>query len=119
MKCHARSRFGKSRKHSRSFQVEALEPRLVLDSTVVFNEVMYNPLGDADDSLEYVEFFNQLSVNMDVSNWKIEGGIDFSLQARYRISEEAALDSDSLEFSYPAQNLSSDIKCFRERRLLF
>ncbi|MEX2188301.1 MAG: lamin tail domain-containing protein [Pirellulales bacterium] len=54
---------------------------MVLDSTVVFNEVMYNPLGDTDDSLEFVEFFNQLSVDMDVSNWTIEGGIDFTFPA--------------------------------------
>src|SRR5574340_978616 len=58
-------------------QFEPLEPRRVLDSTVVFNEVMYNPAGDVDGSLEWVEFYNQLCVNTDVSDWLIEGGIDY------------------------------------------
>jgi len=48
-----------------------------LDSTVVFNEIMYNPAGDADDTLEWIELYNQLAVDMDVSEWSIEGGIDY------------------------------------------
>ncbi|MCH8046595.1 MAG: lamin tail domain-containing protein [Planctomycetes bacterium] len=57
--------------------LEALEHRLVLDSTVVFNEIMYNPLDDANDELEWIELHNQLAVDMDVSEWRLEGGIEF------------------------------------------
>ncbi|MCH8048392.1 MAG: lamin tail domain-containing protein, partial [Planctomycetes bacterium] len=57
---------------------EALEKRLVLDSTVVFNEIMYHPLDDPNDGLEWIELHNQLAVDMDISEWHIEGGIDFS-----------------------------------------
>jgi len=61
----------------RHLAFEPLEQRVVLDSTVVFNEVMYNPLGDTDDRLEWVELYNQLAVNMDISEWSIEGGIEY------------------------------------------
>ena len=51
--------------------VELLEPRLVLDSTVVFNELMYNP--GADQDLEWVELHNQMAVDMDISHWRVDG----------------------------------------------
>ncbi len=60
----------------RSFRLEPLEHRYVLDSTVVFNELMYNPRED-DDSGEWVELYNQLNVDMDISDWRLEGGVDF------------------------------------------
>lgn len=56
---------------------EPLETRLVLDSTVVFNEIMYNPPGDNDAQLEWIELYNQLAVNMDVSEWSIRGGVEY------------------------------------------
>lgn len=46
------------------------------DSVITFNEIMYHPAGD-DPRLEWIELYNQMSVNMDVSNWRIEGGIEF------------------------------------------
>ena len=47
------------------------------DSVVVFNEIQYQPAGD-NDALEYVELFNQLVVDVDISNWRIDGvGYDF------------------------------------------
>lgn len=61
----------------RSLQFQKLEERVVLDSTVVFNELMYNPAGNSDGMLEWVELHNQLSVNMDISDWKLEGGIQY------------------------------------------
>lgn len=44
------------------------------DSVVVVNEVHYQPLNPA---LEYVELHNQLSVNVDLSGWRFDGGITF------------------------------------------
>jgi len=46
------------------------------DSTVVFNEIMYHP-ASSESSLEWVELHNQMAVNMDLSGWSLEGGIDF------------------------------------------
>ncbi len=56
--------------------LEPLEPRLVLDSTVVFNEIMYHPKGD-EDSLEWIELHNQMAIDMDLSGWSLDGGIDY------------------------------------------
>src|SRR5437773_3554197 len=46
------------------------------DSVVAFNEIMYHP--DAGNStLEWVELYNEMSVDIELSNWRIEGGIEF------------------------------------------
>jgi hypothetical protein len=55
---------------------EALETRYALDATVVFNEIMYNPAGD-DAGHEWIELHNQMSVNMDVSGWRIDGAVEY------------------------------------------
>jgi hypothetical protein len=65
------------RHRRRGFQLEHLEERRVLDSTVVFNEIMYNP-PDADDTrMEWIEFYNQLTVDMDISDWVLTGGVEY------------------------------------------
>lgn len=56
--------------------LESLEIRLVLDSTVVFNELMYHPL-QGQESLEFVELHNQMAVDMDISKWSLQQGISF------------------------------------------
>ena len=60
------------------FHLEALEHRLVLDSTVVFNEIMYNPPGQTDGEHEWIELHNQLVVDMDISEWRLDGGVQFT-----------------------------------------
>ena len=73
-----------TRKHQRRavgqnrLTMEALEHRLVLDSTVVFNEIMYNPAGDMDENLEWIELHNQLTVDMDISDWRLDAGVEFT-----------------------------------------
>jgi hypothetical protein len=44
------------------------------DSVVVINEIHYQP---ENQSLEYVELYNFLSVQVDLSGWRFEGGITF------------------------------------------
>ena len=51
-------------------------PSLARDSAVVFNEVHYHPAND-EFQLEYIELYNQLAVDVDLSNWRIDGDIDF------------------------------------------
>ncbi|MEX2187214.1 MAG: lamin tail domain-containing protein [Pirellulales bacterium] len=74
----------KRRRGDRRLLVEALEDRRVLDSTVVFNEVMFQPLGN-NDALEWIELHNQQSVDMDLSGWRITGGVDYTFAAGTRI----------------------------------
>ena len=54
---------------------QQLERREVLDSTVVFSELMYHPRGS--EELEWVELHNLMAVDMDLSQWRIEG-IDYT-----------------------------------------
>jgi hypothetical protein len=56
---------------------ESLEPRRVLDSTVVFNEIMYNPAG-GDQSLEWIELHNQMSVDMNLSGWSLQEAVEYT-----------------------------------------
>lgn len=55
----------------------ALFPVLaVADAVVTFNEVNYNPSTSQD--AEWIEFYNQGTVNVDISGWKIADGIDYT-----------------------------------------
>ena len=46
------------------------------DSVVVFNEINYNPLGPSENG-EWIELYNQMGINVDLSSWRISGGINF------------------------------------------
>ena len=50
---------------------------LAIDTIVVFNEVQYPPADANDPSLEFVEIYNQNSVNIDLTGWRISGEIDY------------------------------------------
>lgn len=58
-------------------QIECLESRCVLDSTVVFNEIMYHPESD-EALLEWIELYNQQAVDMDLSAWTLQGATSFT-----------------------------------------
>ena len=65
------------RLNKRPIRLEPLEPRYVLDSTVVFSELMYNP--SEGDQLEWIELHNQMAVKMDVSGWTIQDGVEYTI----------------------------------------
>jgi hypothetical protein len=50
------------------------------DSVVVFNEIHYNPVGQSEDG-EWIELFNQMGIQTDLSGWRIEG-IGYTFPAR-------------------------------------
>lgn len=79
---------------------ETLEARRVLDSTVVFNEIMYNP-AEEDSSMEFIELQNQLVVDMDISEWRLTGGVDFEFPDGTIVPGRGqivvAIDPESLE----------------------
>ena len=71
----------KHRQHDRKtarLSFESLEPRCLLsaDSTVVFNEIMYHP-ADNEPGMEWIELHNQMAVDMDLSGWSLDGGVQF------------------------------------------
>src|SRR5437870_2102509 len=50
--------------------------RAFADSTIVFNEIMYHP-ATSEPALEWLELHNQMAVNMDISGWSLDGGVQF------------------------------------------
>ena len=52
-------------------------PAARADSVIVFNEIMYHPATN-ESALEWVELYNQNSVDVDLGGWRISGGIDFT-----------------------------------------
>ncbi len=49
------------------------------DSVLVFNEIMYHPVSVSNEiPSEWIELHNQMAVDLDVSDWKIADGIDFT-----------------------------------------
>lgn len=55
------------------------------DSVVVFNELQYHPANEATQT-EWVEIRNMHGVDVDISGWRIEGGIDFTFPEGTRIA---------------------------------
>jgi len=47
------------------------------DSVLVFNEIMYHPATN-EAALDWIELHNQLAVNLDVSEWGLQRGVDYS-----------------------------------------
>ena len=69
---------GKKSAQASKLRFESLEPRWLLsaaDSTVVFNELMYHP--DDNQAGEWIELYNQMAVDMDLSDWSLDGGVQF------------------------------------------
>ncbi|HEY9509782.1 MAG TPA: lamin tail domain-containing protein, partial [Verrucomicrobiae bacterium] len=54
------------------------------DAVLVFNEIMYHPAAN-EAGMEWIELYNQLAVDIDVSNWRISGDTDFIFPAGTRI----------------------------------
>jgi hypothetical protein len=46
------------------------------DAVVTFNEIHYNPAGTGEAG-EWVELHNQMAVDVDLSGWRLNGGIDY------------------------------------------
>jgi len=55
------------------------------DAALVFNEIMYHPPTD-EAGLEWIEFYNQLAVAVDVSGWRVGGDTDFVFPAGSRVA---------------------------------
>src|SRR5258705_10976863 len=51
-------------------------PAARADSTVVFNEIMYHPQTN-EAQLEWVELYNQMAVDMDISGWDLTNAINY------------------------------------------
>ena len=60
-----------------NFAYGTLEPRQMLTAgTVVINEILYNPPDGSQH--EWIELHNQLAVDVDLSRWSLQEGIDYT-----------------------------------------
>lgn len=48
-----------------------------VDSVVVFNEIHYHP-ADASETGEFVELHNQMGIDIDLSDWELTGGVNYT-----------------------------------------
>jgi len=53
---------------------------VLADSVVVFNEIMYRP-ADNGASQEWIELYNQMSVDVDLTGWSLRDGINYDFPA--------------------------------------
>ena len=54
-----------------------LAQQLRADAVIVFNEIMYHPATN-EPAMEWVELRNALAVDVDISDWSITGGINYT-----------------------------------------
>ena len=50
-------------------------PAVWADSVVVVNEIMYHP---ADGYPEWIELYNQMGIDIDMSGWSLEGAVEYT-----------------------------------------
>jgi len=55
------------------------------DAVLVFNEIMYHPETN-EAGMEFIEFYNQLAVDIDVSGWRVGGDTDYTFPAGTRVA---------------------------------
>jgi hypothetical protein len=48
------------------------------DAVVLFNEIMYHPGPGSSPALEWIELQNVMRVDIDISNWQLDGGVHFT-----------------------------------------
>ena len=74
---------------SSALVVCALAASLRADTALVFNEIMYHPAfhnnAMAESNHEWIEFYNQLAVDLDVSGWRVGGEVDFTFPVGTRV----------------------------------
>lgn len=55
------------------------------DAVLTFNEIMYHPATN-EAGMEWMEFYNQLAVDIDISGWRVTGDTDFVFPAGTRVA---------------------------------
>jgi len=85
------------------------------DTALVFNEVMYHP-ATQEPAFEWIEFYNQMAVDLDVSRWRVTGDIEFTFPEGTRAPGQGylvlALDPAALQ---SATGLSAVLGPYRKR----
>ena len=67
-----------AQKKRRPFQLETLEHRHLLTSSVVINEIHYDP-PDKTQFSEFIELYNNTDAAIDLSGWQLENAVEFRI----------------------------------------
>lgn len=62
----------------------------ILPSSVVINEIMYDPIT-GDDNDEYVEIYNRTASPVNIGGWRLEGGVDFTIPTNTTLAANSYL----------------------------
>jgi hypothetical protein len=82
-------------------------PRL---SPVVINEIMYHPISEDDDD-EYIEIYNRSGSAVNLSRWKLQGGVSFTFPSNTVLAANSYLviaeSLTNLWVKYPQLNATN------------
>ncbi len=65
------------------FSCVSLQAAPPVDAVVTINEVMYHPT-DVGEQTEWIELHNQMTVDVDVSGWRLSGGVDYTFPGDHK-----------------------------------
>lgn len=92
---------------TRTFGTNNTAPRV---STVGFNEIMYHPIVGGDDR-QYIELYNRGTTNVNLSGWKLGGGISYKFPTNCVLAPKSYLvvgcNIASLLTNYPQLNATN------------
>jgi hypothetical protein len=78
------------------------------DSSLVFTEIMYHPATN-EPQMEWVELRNELAADLDISEWSLTGGIQYTFPSNTIIRGSSyvlvALSPENLELSTGLTNI--------------
>jgi hypothetical protein len=84
-------------------------------STVVINEIMYDPISGLDDD-QYIELYNRTTNAVDLSNWGLTDGIKYTFPSNTMLTAGAYLvvakNAGRLQTNYPNLNFTNCVGNF-------
>jgi len=78
------------------------------DAALVFNEIMYHPATN-EAGTEWIEFYNQLAVDLDISNWRVSGDTDYTFPSGTRVAGRSYIVLARDPAQLAATGLSSNV----------
>ena len=78
------------------------------DTALVFNEIMYHPETN-EPAFEWVEMYNQLAVDLDISGWHLDGNVNYTFAPNTRVPGRGyivvAIDPNALALATGLTNI--------------
>ena len=92
----------------RMFMVEALECRRLLTSSVVINEIHYDP-PDKTQRAEFIELYNNTNASIDLSGWQLDDAVEYAIPSGTVLPAQSYLvvaeDPDTADAAFGIQSI--------------